>query len=133
MWLNLVKLSGSAVLLCYNSEVGERNTASFLPGNAESWRKEWQRTPVSLPGQCHGQRSLVGYSTRSLKELCKTEQLSFTQHWKYRIWNEKGSLLLQVAGENKLSTNPLFYHPGESRSVATILSISFGCSRESIV
>ena len=25
------------------------------------WRKEWQPTPVFLPGEFHGQRSLVGY------------------------------------------------------------------------
>ena len=27
-----------------------------------SWRRKWQPTPVSLPGESHGQRSLVGYS-----------------------------------------------------------------------
>ena len=26
------------------------------------WRREWQPTPVFLPGEAHGQRSLVGYS-----------------------------------------------------------------------
>ena len=26
------------------------------------WRREWQPTPVFLPGKSHGQRSLVGYS-----------------------------------------------------------------------
>ena len=26
------------------------------------WRMAWQPTPVSLPGESHGQRSLVGYS-----------------------------------------------------------------------
>ena len=26
-----------------------------------SWRKAWQPTPVFLPGDSHGQRSLVGY------------------------------------------------------------------------
>ena len=26
------------------------------------WRRKWQPTPVLLPGKCHGQRSLVGYS-----------------------------------------------------------------------
>ena len=26
------------------------------------WRKKWQPTPVFLPGEFHGQRSLVGYS-----------------------------------------------------------------------
>ena len=26
------------------------------------WRREWQPTPVFLPGEFHGKRSLVGYS-----------------------------------------------------------------------
>ena len=26
------------------------------------WRTEWQPTPVFLPGESHGQRSLAGYS-----------------------------------------------------------------------
>ena len=26
------------------------------------WRREWQPTQVFLPGELHGQRSLVGYS-----------------------------------------------------------------------
>ena len=26
------------------------------------WRRAWQPTPVFLPGECHGQRSLAGYS-----------------------------------------------------------------------
>ena len=26
------------------------------------WRRAWQPTPVFLPGEFHGQRSLVGYS-----------------------------------------------------------------------
>ena len=46
-----------------------------LPANAEDtklgfdpwvgkipWRRKWQRTPVFLPGEFQGQRSLVGYS-----------------------------------------------------------------------
>ena len=28
----------------------------------EPWRREWQPTPVLLPGKSHGQRSLAGYS-----------------------------------------------------------------------
>ena len=27
-----------------------------------SWRRKWQCTPIFLPGEFHGQRSLVGYS-----------------------------------------------------------------------
>ena len=40
------------------------------------WRRSWQPTPVSLPGKSQGQRSLVGYSSRSHKESDMTEQLN---------------------------------------------------------
>ena len=32
-------------------------------------RRKWQPTPVFLPGESHGQRSLVGYSLWGHKEL----------------------------------------------------------------
>jgi len=32
------------------------------------WRREWQPTPVFLPGASHAQRSLVGYSPWERKE-----------------------------------------------------------------
>ena len=32
------------------------------------WRRKWQPTPVFLPGEFHGQRSLAGYSPLSCKE-----------------------------------------------------------------
>ena len=35
--------------------------------------KEWQSTPVLLPGKSHGQRSLVGYSLWGCKESDTTE------------------------------------------------------------
>ena len=37
------------------------------------WRREWQPTPVVLPGKSHGQRSLVGYSPWGCKESDLTE------------------------------------------------------------
>ena len=40
------------------------------------WRREWQPTPVFLPGEFHGQRSLVGYSPWGCKESDTTELLS---------------------------------------------------------
>ena len=33
----------------------------------------WQLTPVFLPGESHGQRSLVGYSPGGFKESDMTE------------------------------------------------------------
>ena len=38
----------------------------------------WKPTPVSLPGESHGQRSLVGYSPWGGIELDTTEQLTHT-------------------------------------------------------
>ena len=37
------------------------------------WRREWQPTPVFLLGECHGQRSLVGYSLWGFKDLDTTK------------------------------------------------------------
>ena len=31
------------------------------------WRRKWQPTPVLLPGESHGQRSLVGYSPKGCR------------------------------------------------------------------
>ena len=30
------------------------------------WRREWQPTPVFLPGEFHGQKSLVGYTVQGV-------------------------------------------------------------------
>ena len=38
------------------------------------WRRNWQPTPVFLPGKSHGQRSLVGYDCS--KELDTTSRLN---------------------------------------------------------
>ena len=37
------------------------------------WRGKWQPTPVSLPGESRGQRSLAGYSPLGDSELVTTE------------------------------------------------------------
>ena len=41
------------------------------------WRRVWQPTPVFLPGESHGQRSLAGFSPQGRKESDTTEA---TQH-----------------------------------------------------
>ena len=38
-------------------------------------RRKWQPTPVFLPGESHGQRSLVGYSPWCQKESDTTEAI----------------------------------------------------------
>ena len=40
------------------------------------WKRARQPTPVFLPGESHGQSSMVGYGPWGFKELDKTERLS---------------------------------------------------------
>ena len=54
------------------------------PACEDPWRRAWQPTPVFLPGESHGQRSLVGYSPWSHKELVTTEWLS-TAHMAFAV------------------------------------------------
>ena len=42
-----------------------------------SWRKQWKPTPVLLPGESHGWRSLVGCSPWCCEESDMTERLHF--------------------------------------------------------
>ena len=45
-----------------------------IPGVSKiPWRKAWQPTSVSLPGESHGQRSLAGCGPWGRKELNMTE------------------------------------------------------------
>ena len=51
-----------------------------------SWRREGQPTPVFLPVEFHGEKSLVGYSLWVCKELDTTEWLSTPkQPWLYKL------------------------------------------------
>ena len=38
-----------------------------------SWRRQWLFTPVFLPGESHGQRSLAGYSPWGRTESDRTQ------------------------------------------------------------
>ena len=44
---------------------------------ARMWRRQWQPTPVLLPGKSHGQRSLVGCSSWCHEKSDMTEWLHF--------------------------------------------------------
>ena len=52
--------------------------SGLIPGWGRSLRRKWQPTPVFLPGESHGQRSLVGYSLWGCKGLNTTERLTHT-------------------------------------------------------
>ena len=53
---------------------GDTGDLGLIPGLRRSlWRRKSQPTPVFLPGESHGQRSLEGYNSWSLKESGTTE------------------------------------------------------------
>ena len=58
-------------------------------------RRQWQPTPVFLPGKSHGQRSLVGCSPWGCKELDMTERLHF--HFSLSCIGEGNSSPLQCS------------------------------------
>ena len=60
------------------------------------WRRQWQPTPVLLPGKSHGWRSLVGCSPWGREESDKTEQLHF--HFSLSCIGEGNGNLLQYSG-----------------------------------
>ena len=56
------------------SNAGDISRHKFDPWVREiPWRRAWQPTPVFLPGESLGQRSLVGYSPWGGKESDMTE------------------------------------------------------------
>ena len=52
------------------ANAGDERDSVSIPG-----RRAWQPTPVFLPGESYGWRSLVGYSTWGGKEFDMTETM----------------------------------------------------------
>ena len=55
------------------------------------WRKAWQPSVVLLPGDSHGQRSLVGYSPWGRTELGMTEATKQQQEHSWYSQRSGGS------------------------------------------
>ena len=51
------------------ANAGDTGDVASIPVSGIPQRKKWQPTPVLLPGEFHGQRSLLGYGPRDRKEL----------------------------------------------------------------
>ena len=80
----MVNLSSNIFIITLNVESSNVPIKTeFLGMDVFKWlnymlslRRKWQPTPVFLPGELHGQRSLVGYSPWDCKELYMPEHLS---------------------------------------------------------
>ena len=73
------------------------------------WRSKWQTQPVSLPGEFHGQRSLVDCSPWGHKELDMTEWLILllSLHSQKRA-NTKQTLKVHKACSSKTGISHIF-------------------------
>ena len=65
------------------------------------WRRAWPPTPVFLPGESHGQRSLAGYSPLGRKESATIKQLSMhdgakTRKLQLKVQGPETSMVVQL-------------------------------------
>ena len=60
---------------CKAGDPGSIPSSGRSPDLHAFLRRAWQPTPVILPGESHGQKSLVGYSPQGRKVLDTTERL----------------------------------------------------------
>ena len=69
-----------------HSSLSQKTYAMIPWGRKIIWRRAWQPTPVFLPGESHGQRSLAGHSPRGhrgsdMSEVTEhTHRVSYTQN-----------------------------------------------------
>ena len=73
-WDNLWSLWSSLHKAWFFTTTGKK---ALLATRFNYWRRQWQPTPVLLPGKYLGQRSLVGCSPWGRKESDMTEGLHF--------------------------------------------------------
>ena len=70
---------GGKVLKNPPASAGDAGDLGLIPESGKiPWRRAWQPTPVFLPGESHGHRSLAGYSPWGPKESDMTECLTHT-------------------------------------------------------
>ena len=101
----------------YKALVAQMVESACNPGDMGSvpglgsfpWRREWQLTPVFLPGESHGQRTLAGYSPQGCSEsdMAKQLPLSLSKAW----WQFKGVLWWDSPG-GPMVKNPHFTTKG---------------------
>ena len=77
-----------------------------------------QPTPVFLPGESHGQRSLVGYRPWSRKDSDATEQLTLSFSFSFSLHDQHGSAGGFALGHAH-SRSPLMGQPASQRTQVT--------------
>ena len=81
------------------------------------WRREWQPSPVFLPGEFHGQRNLAGCSSWGHTKLDTTERLTvlLLMTLKHELQN--------VLGEGSLDFYPTYHIDGKSENYHFLIDL----------
>ena len=88
--MRLYEYRASLVFQLVENLPAMQETLVWSLGGEEPLQKEMATPiPVFLPGECHGQRRLVGYCPRGCKESDTTEWLAHTHTYKKEkfLWN----------------------------------------------
>ena len=80
-------------------------------GRKIPWRRKWQPTPVSLPGESHGRRRLAGCSPWDLKELDSTDHTHTHTHIHTHTHTHTYIHTYTHTPEGTLSSQPLDFSP----------------------
>ena len=106
----------------------------FPPTYAFTWRRKWQPTPVFLPGESHGQRSLVGYSPRGCKESTWSQRvghdwatsLSLSRLHPTTLLHRKRDCHIQIAWISMWTEWVLCWKKPESAMPLNVVSDKYG-------
>ena len=79
-WTGWISLLSKGLSRVFSNTTVQKH--QFISAQLSLWRRQWQPTPVLLPGKSYGWRSLVGYSPWDRKELDTTERL----HFHFTLW-----------------------------------------------
>ena len=95
------------VLIPCSLLTNEEGKCVYLNSLKQEFRRQWQPTPVLLPGKSHGKRSLVGCGPWGHEESDRTERFHF--HFS-----------LSRIGEGNWQPAPVFL-PGESQGRGSLV------------
>ena len=77
-WFMYMLIAALVVQIVKNLPTMWESCVQSLGWERKGWRKEWLPSPVFLPGEFHGQRSMVIYSPWGHKELDMIESHTHT-------------------------------------------------------
>ena len=118
IFTNKVVLHMQLVVKNPPANTGDKKTQGLSPGVRKvPWKRAWQPTPVSLPGESHGQRSLAGCSPWGQKESDTIEATQQARR-RYRLQENEHAFHLEVWLSLPVSTQQSTLAPGTGDSQA---------------